>query len=500
MCHADGFVPKERYTTRDFTELEQARLWPRVWQIACREEQVAGAGDFVEYTVGNEGVAIVRSESGALHRSTTRVCTAGGGWPRAAARSKPARSGARITAGATRSTVASSTFPTATSSRPAGRPRARAGTGRHVGRLRVRQSRPRRRAVARLPRSAAHAARAVSPRPDAIPRVAEHDHRRELESGRRHVQRGLPRPGPAHADPAVDRRREYRVRTVRTARALRTSRRHARASSGRVPRLQLQPDDYDEGEILANMVGGLGGAFLAEEHAAIEDVRARPDRRRDRRCSRRTRRAAYSCSRGAGLRRLGTLARSHDERRRRVLVSECRRADLSGSAILFRVRPYGHDPDRSIKDTWVLDGTPGADDERRVQPKFYADWRDRNWGEITEQDYENLANVQKGMHSAGWTGARLNTQEGNILHMHQVDRSRSAAREIDSGGMIEPNLDRRGRRPGGTRSAGEVDAEESGRRYKHHVLCRSLLVAVELASTTYTRYGSASCSSTTRRW
>ena len=41
--------------------------------------------------------------------------------------------------------------------------------------------------------------------------------------------------------------------------------------------------------------------------------------------------------------------------------------------------------------------------------------------EITEQDYENLANVQQGMRSAGWAGPRLNPrQEGNILHMHRV--------------------------------------------------------------------------------
>ena len=33
---------------------------------------------------------------------------------------------------------------------------------------------------------------------DAAARVAQHDHRRELESGRRRVQRGLPRAGSAH--------------------------------------------------------------------------------------------------------------------------------------------------------------------------------------------------------------------------------------------------------------------------------------------------------------
>ena len=67
LVRPDGFVPKERYTTRDFAELEQTRLWSRVWQIACREEQVAEPGEFVEYTIGDEGVAIVRAETGALH-------------------------------------------------------------------------------------------------------------------------------------------------------------------------------------------------------------------------------------------------------------------------------------------------------------------------------------------------------------------------------------------------------------------------------------------------
>src|SRR5205085_5935906 len=40
------------------------------------------------------------------------------------------------------------------------------------------------------------------------------------------------------------------------------------------PRLGLTADDYDEGEILAGLVAGLGGAFLAEERAAVEALRA----------------------------------------------------------------------------------------------------------------------------------------------------------------------------------------------------------------------------------
>jgi len=40
------------------------------------------------------------------------------------------------------------------------------------------------------------------------------------------------------------------------------------------PRLHLDPEQYDEGEILASLVAGLGGAFLGEERAAIEALRA----------------------------------------------------------------------------------------------------------------------------------------------------------------------------------------------------------------------------------
>ena len=42
--HADGFVPKERYTAAAFADLELERLWSRVWQVAGREEELARAG------------------------------------------------------------------------------------------------------------------------------------------------------------------------------------------------------------------------------------------------------------------------------------------------------------------------------------------------------------------------------------------------------------------------------------------------------------------------
>jgi len=42
-------VPRERYYDREFYELEKQYLWPRVWQMACRLEEIPRPGDWVEY-------------------------------------------------------------------------------------------------------------------------------------------------------------------------------------------------------------------------------------------------------------------------------------------------------------------------------------------------------------------------------------------------------------------------------------------------------------------
>ncbi|MFD2501562.1 hypothetical protein ACFSTI_25555 [Rhizorhabdus histidinilytica] len=36
----DDFIPKEDYVSRDFARRETERLWPRTWQMACREEEI----------------------------------------------------------------------------------------------------------------------------------------------------------------------------------------------------------------------------------------------------------------------------------------------------------------------------------------------------------------------------------------------------------------------------------------------------------------------------
>jgi phenylpropionate dioxygenase-like ring-hydroxylating dioxygenase large terminal subunit len=53
-------VPPQRYYDRGFFELEKQYLWPRVWQMACRLEEIPEPGDFVEYEICDQSILVVR--------------------------------------------------------------------------------------------------------------------------------------------------------------------------------------------------------------------------------------------------------------------------------------------------------------------------------------------------------------------------------------------------------------------------------------------------------
>jgi phenylpropionate dioxygenase-like ring-hydroxylating dioxygenase large terminal subunit len=55
-------VPKERYYDPSFYQLEAELLWSRVWQMACRLEEIPEAGDFVEYEILDQSVVVVRAQ------------------------------------------------------------------------------------------------------------------------------------------------------------------------------------------------------------------------------------------------------------------------------------------------------------------------------------------------------------------------------------------------------------------------------------------------------
>ena len=60
-------VPKERYYDREFYELEADQLWSRVWQMACRLEEIPTPGDFVEYEILDQSIIVVRTDDTDVH-------------------------------------------------------------------------------------------------------------------------------------------------------------------------------------------------------------------------------------------------------------------------------------------------------------------------------------------------------------------------------------------------------------------------------------------------
>jgi phenylpropionate dioxygenase-like ring-hydroxylating dioxygenase large terminal subunit len=57
-------IPVQRYYDEEFFELERQHLWPRVWQMACRLEEIPEVGDWVEYKILEWSIIVVRTPSG----------------------------------------------------------------------------------------------------------------------------------------------------------------------------------------------------------------------------------------------------------------------------------------------------------------------------------------------------------------------------------------------------------------------------------------------------
>ena len=57
-------VPKERYYDAEFFAREAEQLWPRVWQMACRLEEIPEPFDFVEYEILDQSVIVMRTGDG----------------------------------------------------------------------------------------------------------------------------------------------------------------------------------------------------------------------------------------------------------------------------------------------------------------------------------------------------------------------------------------------------------------------------------------------------
>jgi len=415
----DGFVPKERYISREFLALEMERLWPRVWQVACREEEVAEPGDFVEYLIGDQSILVVRDGNGRI----------------AAHHNACLHRGTRLAQGAGRFDGDTITC------------RYHAWQYALDGRLT--------RVVDEHEFDAIPDGLCLAPVKvdcwggfvfvnldldapplldylDPLPALLAPYHLASMRF-RAHQSTVLP----ANWKVVVDAFNEaYHVQgthpqllpwTDDVSIAYEQLGIHAhygrlpeaRRSLRPSPRLGLAPGQYDEGAILAGLVGGLGRLFLAEEMAIVEELRADPPPDGELLAEYQRRRRELLAARGLDVSDLSLdqMTSADDVYVFPNVVGPI----YPGSAIVFRVRPNGLDPDSAIKDTWTLEWPRPDAGDAKWERRFYPDWTAKDWGEITNQDYANMLEVQTGMKSRGFRGARLNRrQESNVLHMHRV--------------------------------------------------------------------------------
>jgi phenylpropionate dioxygenase-like ring-hydroxylating dioxygenase large terminal subunit len=415
----DGTVPRARYTSAEFTELEFERLWSRVWQVACREEEIAEVGAFSEYLIGDQSILVVRSgpdtirafHNTCLHRGT-RLADGTGKFAGSCVQCRyhawrydldgrlievvdqdefdPIPPDTRLKAvrvGRWGGFVWISLDPGAPPLLDYLNPLPNLLAPYHLDRLRMRTY--------------------LSTVLPANWKVAV-----DAFNEGYHVQGTHPQLLPWTDDVSL----EYEPLGIHAHYGrLPNARRQLRPS----PRLGLSQGEYDEGEILENFVRGLGGLFYRDERALVEEIRATP---------------------GEGK----TMLSRYQEGRRQLLVARGVAVDefaddqltsaedvyffpnmvgpiYPGIAIVFRVRPNGIDPDSCIKDTWFLQWPMQDKPFERTERRFFPDWTERDWGEITNQDYANMEHVQIGMKSRGGPPLRLNRrQESNLLHMHRI--------------------------------------------------------------------------------
>lgn len=85
--------------------------------------------------------------------------------------------------------------------------------------------------------------------------------------------------------------------------------------------------------------------------------------------------------------------------------------------LCYRFRPYGYDPDKCIFEAAVFElFPPGAEPETEW---IYTPVGDPGWRTVLPQDFDNMAAVQQGMKSRGFSGPKPNPyRERTIVNLH----------------------------------------------------------------------------------
>ena len=422
LIRDDDVVPRARYTSEQFAALELERLWGRVWQVACREEEVGEVGDFCEYLIGDQSILVVRSAPDVI-RAHHNTCLHRG--------TRLAEGSGHFDDGCIRCRYHAWRYELGGKLIEVVDPEEFAPMPDDLGLGRVRVDRWGGFVWVCLDPASPPLLEYLAPLPTLL--APYHLDRMRIRSYLStvlpanwkvvvdafnegyHVQGTHPQILPWTDDVNL----EYEPLGIHSHYGrLPNARRRLRPS----PRLGLADDEFDEGEILASFVAGLGGLFYEDERALIDNVRSEPPDGETLLSRYQRGRRELLATRGVAVEEFtdDQLTSADDVYFFPNMVGPI----YPGSAIIFRVRPNALDPDSAIKDTWFLEWPREGAEHRPAKRRFYPDWTERDWGLITNQDYANMEHVQVGLKSRGGQGLRLNRrQESNVLHMHRmIDR------------------------------------------------------------------------------
>ena len=57
-------LPFEAYSSEEFYQLEMKSIFENEWIFVCHEQQIPNTGQFINLTIANEAVLIIRGEDG----------------------------------------------------------------------------------------------------------------------------------------------------------------------------------------------------------------------------------------------------------------------------------------------------------------------------------------------------------------------------------------------------------------------------------------------------
>ena len=57
----DEDLAVDRYVSQEFFDKEKEEMWPKVWQMACREEDIPESGDHFVYWIIQRSVIVTRT-------------------------------------------------------------------------------------------------------------------------------------------------------------------------------------------------------------------------------------------------------------------------------------------------------------------------------------------------------------------------------------------------------------------------------------------------------